>query len=253
MKRKPPSRLLVAFWVIGFGTLIFRGCYDLKLTYFGGTVVVRPAETVHYDYLLHFPKGYRDSDGPRPLILFLHGSGEMDRDVSQIKGHDPFYYANGIVDAEDFPFLVVAPVSPRNGWNPDDVVAFLDELLAEHRVRYKIDSTRIYLTGHSMGGFATFTIAAKYPDRFAAIVPLAGGCDSQKAEQLLSVPVWAFHGNADRVVWVKQTRGIMSELRRLHHPDSHFTTLHGWGHGIGRPVYSNPKLYRWLLEHDKKQ
>jgi len=250
MKRKRASRSLMAFWIIGFGILGFRGCYDLKLYLQGGTVVVRTGVQGYYDYLLHFPQGYHDDSGPRPLILFLHGAGEIGRDVSRIKGHDPFYHANGIVDAESFPFLVVAPASPENRWDPEEVVAFLDELLAERRFRFQIDPNRIYLTGHSMGGFGTFEIACRYPERFAAIVPVAGGCHPDQAAKLLSVPVWAFHGDADPVVQLNQTEGIMEELQRLHHHDARFTILHGWEHGINQPVYSHPYLYRWLLNHN---
>jgi len=251
MKRKRAPRWLIAFWIIGFGILGFRGCYNLKLYLQGGTIVVRTGVHGYYDYLLHFPKGYYDDSGPRPLILFLHGAGERGRDVSRIQGQDPFYHANGIVDVEDFPFLVIAPVSPENRWDPEEVIAFLDELLAERRFRFQIDPNRIYLTGHSMGGFGTFEIACKYPNRFAAIVPVAGGSHPKNAVKLLSVPIWAFHGDDDPVVQIIQTKEIMEELQRFHHPDARFTILHEWEHGISQPVYSHPDLYRWMLNHEK--
>jgi predicted peptidase len=185
------------------------------------------------------------------MILFLHGAGEVGQNVARIKGRDPFHHANGTVDAGTFPFVVVAPVSPEKRWNPDEVIAFLDELLAERRLRFQMDTNRVYLTGHSMGGFATFEIACRYPDRFAAIVPVAGGYNPEAASKLLAVPVWAFHGDDDPVVPIKQTGEIMEELHRLHHPDARFTILHGWGHDISPSVYSRPDLYRWMLKHDK--
>jgi len=246
-KRKPTWPLLI-FWIVGCSILVFRLSYDLKTWYFGSTIVIR--STPYYDCLLHLPRGYHDF-GERPLIVFLHGAGEVNKDVRILRKLDIFHYANGTVPTSDFPFIVVSPITPKYGWDSQRVVRFLDEFLKDNRYRYNIDTSRIYLTGFSMGGFGTFSVACDYPDRFTAIVPLAGGCDPNRAEKLLTVPTWAFHGDADDVVAFEQTEKMITAMQELNHPDVHLTRLHGAGHGIPESVYTRPELYQWLLEHRK--
>ena len=246
-KRKLPWPLLI-FWIVSGSVLAFRLGYDLKTWSFGSTIAVRG--TRPYNYLLHLPRGYHDF-GKRPLLVFLHGAGEVGKDVNVLRELDVFHYANGTVPANDFPFIVISPVTPRHGWDSRQVVRFLDEFLKDDRYRYTIDTSRIYLTGFSMGGFGTFSVACDFPDRFAAIAPLAGGCDPDKADKLLTVPTWAFHGDADKVVAFEQTDKMITAMRELNHPDVRITPLFGAGHGIPGAVYTRPELYQWLLEQQK--
>ena len=252
MKRKPSVGLRL-FWVIGFGILIFRIAYDVRVYFFGGTVAVRQASPYSYDYFLHFPKGYSDFAEPSPLIIFLHGAGEAGKDIRELNGLNPFRDVRHHVSTEDFPYLVACPVTTFRGWDSEQIVAFLDELLEDTRFRYRIDPKRIYLTGISMGGYGTFQVAMDYPDRFTGIIPLAGGCDLKQADQLLSVPVWAFHGEEDDVIRYENSQEFMAELQRLGHPNSHFTLLPGCGHGITETVYLRSEIYHWMQDcTDKK-
>lgn len=235
------------FWTVGAFILLFREGYDLKTWCMGSTIVVHRMSLYQYDYLLHLPMGYHDG-GKRPLIVFLHGAGEVGKDVRILRKLDIFHYANGTVLASDFTFIVVSPVTPKYGWDSKRVIAFLDEFLKDNAFRYNIDKDRIYLTGFSMGGFGTFDVACDYPDRFAAIVPIAGGCDPGKAEKLLTVPTWAFHGDADEVVAFEQSEKMIEAMRELGHQDVRLTPLHGVGHGIPESVYTRPELYQWLLK-----
>ena len=243
-----PCRYLV-FWFMSACLILFRIGYDLKLRFYGDTIVVYQQETTEqYDYLLHLPKGYHDWGEPRPLIIFLHGAGEVRQDVTALKKLDLFHYANGRIPVEDFPFIVVSPHTPKHGWNPRKVVDFLDGILAERRFRYKIDPERIYLSGFSMGGFGTFQVASVFPDRFAAIVPVSGGGEPEMAESLLIVPTWAFHGDADDVVDLEYSLNVISAMEDLRHDNVRLTIIPGAGHGITGSVYSRPEIYRWMLE-----
>ena len=168
------------FWLACAAIFIFRIGFDLQTYFFGSTIVVRKLSLYQYDYLLHLPRGYHDF-GKRPLIIFLHGAGETGKDVRTLQQLDIVHYAKNSVPPKDFPFIVVSPITPKHGWDSKHVVAFLDQFLADNRFRYNIDTSRIYLTGFSMGGFGTFQTACDFPDRFAAIVPLAGGGDPAKA------------------------------------------------------------------------
>jgi predicted peptidase len=212
MKKRNPSWPLLIFWVVCGVILVFRFGYDLKTWCSGSTIVIRT--TPYYDYLLHLPRGYRDF-GERPLIIFLHGAGEVNKDVRVLQKLDIFHYANGTIPANDFPFIVISPVTPIYGWDSQQVIRFLDEFLRDNRYRFNIDTSRIYLTGFSMGGFGTFSVACDYPDRFAAIVPLAGGGDPDRTKKLLTVPTWAFHGDNDDAVEFEQTEKMITAMQEL--------------------------------------
>lgn len=235
-----------AFWIVASILFLYRICFDVDTYFNGSTITYRNSAT--YDYLFHFPKGYHDFGGRRPLIIFLHGAGETGKDVNVLRKLDIYHYANGEIDPKDFPFLVVSPMTPKHGWEPRRIVRLLDELLADERFRYRIDPNRVYLTGFSMGGFGTFRTACEYPERFAAIVPLAGGGEPELAEKLKNVPTWAFHGNADKVVDYECSQKMIEAMQELNHDNVRLTTLEGAGHGIPELVYNRTELYRWLLE-----
>lgn len=237
-------------WSLFAVALLFRAAFDVKTYNYGSTVVVHSLRS--YDYLLHFPRGYADFTGKRPLLVFLHGAGESGKDVTVLKDKDVFYYANGTIAPDDFPFIVVSPIaSEHGGWKPQDVKAFIDDFLADKRFRYRIDETRVYLTGYSMGGFGTFHTAAAYPERFAAIAPLAGGCEPEAASQLQTVPTRAFHGDADPIVPIERSREIVEAMQKENCADVSLTTLKGYEHNICEPVYTNAQLYRWMLSRSK--
>jgi predicted peptidase len=236
------------FWLIGIGIIVGRCCYDLKTYFFGDTLVYRFVSRSGYDYLLHLPVGYSDFGGKRPLLIYLHGAGETGKDVRKLKQHDLVHYAKGKIPIKDFPFIVISPMTPRHGWQPKQVIQLLDEILTDEGKRWNIDRSRIYLTGMSMGGFGTFRTACEFPERFSAIVPVAGGGEPEKAEQLKNVPTWAFHGNADDVVPYESSSKMIEAMQTLQCKEAKLTTLEGAGHGIMSNVYSRPEVYQWLLK-----
>ena len=249
-KSRKISRTVRIFCIIWGLLILSRVCCDVFLYCCGGTMTVRPAET--YDYLIRFPPGYTDFSGPRPLLVFLHGAGEIGLDVKQVGWVDPFHYAIGKVPRKDFPFIVLSPVVPQDyyDWNPEAVKVMIDHFL-RHRGRLKIDPSRIYLTGFSMGGFGTFTVAEKYPDLFAAIAPLAGGGEIDRAEPLKSLPVRAFHGDADNVIPYDCSVKMIEAIKAAGNSDAQLTTVPGGKHQICPDVYGNPEIYRWFLKHRK--
>ena len=78
-------------------------------------------------------------------------------------------------------------------------------MIAQTRKEYNVDSTRFYLTGLSQGGHGTWAIAANHPDLFAAIAPVCGWGDEEIAKKLTKMPIWAFHGDADKSVPVESS------------------------------------------------
>jgi predicted esterase len=187
-----------------------------------------------YPHYLAVPSTYNaDPDRRWPLIVYLHGAGGV--------GADPI---NRRVEW-DQPYVLVMPQCPAGewGWSPSAVVAMVDRLVATMRV----DPDRVYLTGVSMGGFGTWTTAASYPDRFAAIAPVCGGMDANQAVWLKDMPIWAFHGELDNIVPVDFTRGPVNRLREVGAPHLKYTELPGEGHDINH-VYSGGVLFDWLLQ-----
>ena len=243
---KQPSWSPLIFFTLAAGLFLFRIEYDFTVYNRGGTLEVYGEPP--YRYLLHLPKGYTDFGPPRALLIFLHGAGEVNKELSLVGTMDPAFYARKAGEAENFPFIAVSPVTPTAGWEPDLVIEFLDRLLADRRFRFKIDPTRVYLTGFSMGGYGTFQTASRYPERFAAAVPLAGGCLPDDPETLRDIPIWTFHGDEDDLTSLEDTRKVIETLTALGNRDARLTELRGYGHGICENVYSRPELYRWMLQ-----
>src|SRR5207247_5709557 len=125
---------------------------------------------VELGYLLYLPKDYNAKSGRRwPLMLFLQGAGERGTNLSLVSVHGP---PKLVKQGREFPFILVSPQCPADQrWDNDALLALLDDVIARH----KVDTNRIYLTGLSMGGFGAWSLAARYPERFAAVAPICGG------------------------------------------------------------------------------
>jgi len=201
------------------------------------------ALTVKLDYLLFLPQGYETSAKRWPLMLFLHGSGESGSDLAKVKIHGP----PRIVESKpDFPFILVSPQSPRMGWNVETLNALLDDI-TQH---YRVDPDRVYLTGLSMGGYGTWSLAAAHPERFAAIVPICGGGNPADAAKLASLPVWVFHGAKDPTVPLERSKEMVEAIKSAG-GNPRFTIYPEAGHDSWTETYNNPELYQWLLEQKK--
>ena len=102
-----------------------------------------------------------------------------------------------------------------------------------------------------MGGMGTWSIAEKYPDRWAAIVPVCGFGDPAKVKDLKDVPCWAFHGDADPAVNIdKEAARQLTALKEAGGKPK-FTIYPGVGHNSWDKAYATPELYEWLLEQHK--
>lgn len=184
-----------------------------------------------------------------PLILFLHGGGERGTDLDAIQqvGLIP-----NRIRFSNFPFFILAPQCPLNDWwasFQDSLIDLLDSVITNHPV----DSKRIYLTGLSLGGMGTWHLAVRHPHRFAAIVPVCGfgyvWYSSPKRIPLLKdIPTWVFHGEDDRVVPVEESINMVSRLREAG-SNARLTLYPNTGHDAWDQAYSDPELYRWLLQH----
>ena len=127
------------------------------------------------------------------------------------------------------------------------LAALLDEI--EHD--YAVDPDRVYVTGLSMGGYGAWEVAMQFPQRFAAIAPVCGGGDTTTVCVLRNVPVWAFHGEQDRIVPLEDGKVMVDTLRNCG-GNVKFTVYPHTGHDSWTQTYSNPHFYSWLLEQSRK-
>lgn len=193
-------------------------------------------------YLLALPEGYAaDTTAKWPLLLFLHGSGESGNDLEKVKLHGP---PELIAKGKKFPFVVVSPQSPvAYGWD----IEMLYGLLQDVKKRYRVDAERVYLTGLSMGGFGTVSLAQKYPEEFAAIAPVCGGGDTSNAWKLRHTPSWFFHGAKDDVVPPEGSFNLVNAIRQ-YGKTAQLTIFPAANHNSWDSTYnSNDQLYNWFL------
>lgn len=217
----------------------------------------RVARRVPLNYLLGLPKDYEESDGSKlwPLILYLHGAGERGTNLSIVATHGP---PKLVAAGKALPFILIAPQCPfQQRWDDDVLLALLDDVV----FRYRVDKTRVYVTGLSMGGFGTWSLAVNYPERFAAAAPICGGgngidvllAEGARKDALLSLPIWAFHGAKDDVVPVSESERMTAALKRAGSANARLTVYPEADHDSFTRTYENPKLFEWFLAHQRKQ
>ncbi|WP_326523226.1 alpha/beta hydrolase-fold protein [Sphingomonas sp.] len=195
-----------------------------------------------YQYQLYVPADH-DADAARrwPVIVFLHGSGERGDDVTRVKVHG----IPKVVErpGETHPYIAVSPLLPADeDWDFARLGAILDHV----QRRFRTDPDRVYLTGLSRGGRGAWRWAAAEPGRFAAIAPVSGGGDLAKSCALKAMPIWAFHGDRDNIVPVRETFESVEAVRACG-GTPRLTIYPDTGHDGWTPTYDNPELYTWLL------
>jgi predicted peptidase len=214
------------------------------------------------------PEAQTDPSQPRPLIVFLHGGGDAGtNNVAQLNQNIDDLFA----EARRRGAFLLAPQAPLN-WRPrtvtDQAMAMLNNALAD----YNVDARRIYLSGYSSGGGGTWNMLSRYPNRFAAAVPVAPVSTEPDftPANLVGQPLMAFHARNDGVASVQTTRNVINSIlnaaRRplpvypsLQNPaefihsvsdlDFHFVEPAVGDHSVLFDVYRRPALYDWLFAH----
>lgn len=196
------------------------------------------------EYLIYLPEGYAEEEDKNwPLLIFLHGVGERGNDVEKVKVHGP----PKLAEMKEFPFILVSPQCPPNEWwNPYVLNKLYDEVVGT----YKVDKSRVYLTGLSMGGFGTWQWAAENPEKFAAIAPICGGGNPNSVWKLRHIPTRVFHGDSDNVVPLKMSEVMVDALSEFN-SDVEFTVYPDVGHDSWTETYDKDELYEWFLSQSK--
>ena len=203
---------------------------------------------------------HEDNASPMPLVVFLHGAGERgsDNDRQLIHGaRDLLRYS---IERQE-PLIIIAPQVPlderwvdvvwdervhRMPEHPSDSMDLLMGLLTELLSDSRIDTNRVYLTGLSMGGFGTWDLIARWPDTFAAALPVCGGGDTDTAVRIKDIPIWAFHGSDDTVVIPERSRDMIQALQ-LVGSNPRYTEYPGVGHDSWTETYQNFEVLDWFF------
>ena len=208
---------------------------------------IEAEKTLALDYLIALPEGY-DKDGDAvPLMLFLHGAGERGKDLDKVKLHGP---PKMIEKGHDFGAIVVSPQCPKDSWwtyEVDALIALIDKIERD----YNVDKQRIYITGLSMGGYGTFALCARQPERFAAAVPVCGGSDLFSAWRLKDMPLWAFHGEADKVGPAEESKRLIKAIQDEGGKHAKLTLYPGVGHNSWDKAYSDKAMWAWLFKQKR--
>ncbi len=192
-----------------------------------------------FPFIVRTPKNMKDG---LPLIVQLHGAGERgdgsNLDVVEIHG-----FSHVFTDEAEIDCIFVQPQCPENSFwaaNVPFIKSFIEKIIAE----YKCDKDRVYLTGLSMGGYGTWFTAMAFPEMFAAIAPCCGGGMPWNAG-VLTMPVWAFHGGKDDVVFPYESENMVEGMRKAG-LNPKYTVFPEYGHNSWEKAYSK-ELLEWLL------
>ena len=208
---------------------------------------VEVTEESALDYIVALPEGYDDAGDAVPVILFLHGAGERGDDLEKVKMWGP---PRMVETGHDFGAIVVSPQCPAGTWWTDHV-RVLEKLLDHIELAYNVDADRIYVTGLSMGGYGTFALVARNPGRYAAAVPVCGGGMYFDALRLSATPMWVFHGDADRIVPVEESRRMVEFANSRGGEHARLTEYEGVGHDSWKRAYADDAMWDWLFEQDR--
>jgi predicted peptidase len=232
---------------------------------------VRDGKTLSYRIL--YPKAYQ-KDKKYPLLMFLHGSGERGSDNTAQLLHGGFLFLQDSM-RKYYPAIVIFPQCPADSsWaylefkydaglkrgiltgpyrqEPTEPARWVKDLMDSLVDAGVADGKRIYIEGLSMGGFGVFDMLERYPDYFAAAIPICGGGDTTMAKRFAGkVAVRIFHGGADPIVAVESSRRYYRVLK-AQGADVEYTEYPGVGHNSWDNVFVEKGLLHWLFSNKKE-
>lgn len=191
-------------------------------------------------YLVRYPEGF-DPTKKYPALIFLHGAGTVGNDIEKLAGN-AFW---GHIDRPDFPCVTFAPQCDA-GMVWFDMFERLRGFAKMIVTLDFVDDSRFYLTGNSMGGYGTWQLAMSLPKLFAAIIPVCGGGMYWNAGRLKDLPVWAFHGEKDRVVLCEESKKMVNAVN-ARGGCAKLTLYPDKEHNSWDATYGDPEVWAWLF------
>lgn len=220
--------------------------------------------------LLHLPDDYNQTKQQYPMILFLHGKSKSGFNLQKLLLEGiPYWINNGEkmeavnpADGKLYKFIVLAPQAPSWGLKPNEISRVLDDVMK----RYRIDRSRIYITGYSAGGWATVMALTETPalaSRFAAAVPMSVATIDDKNMKNFrvvadaNVHCWYFAGT-DEPHFLEECERY-KDSTNVYKPNlAKLTTLQGFAHHSWKELYDTRtkkydgmNIYEWMLQYKR--
>jgi len=242
--------------------IIAAGSSQAQPSRFSRENYVEKGDTLYYRRLI--PDANRQRK--YPLVIFLHGSGERgnDNDAQLLWGVMNFATDQAMLT---HPAIVIAPQCPKEQtWSsvtfdkdrkvmklnaePSKPMSLLIGLIRHCEATMPVDTNRIYITGLSMGGYGTFDALERYPNLFAAAVPVCGAGDTSRAASIAHIPMWIYLGAEDPAVNPLNGLAMLEALTNAGaHPG--FTQYPEVGHFSWLGAYTDPLMMEWLFRQHK--
>lgn len=200
-----------------------------------------------------------------PLVLFLHGAGERGSDNKKQLIHGSQMFLNP-VNRDKYPAFVLFPQCPKGiTWAyrslpksltnlPAEDMTYVfravKELLDSYLANPLVDKSRIYIMGLSMGAMGTYDMVARFPEIFAAAIPICGAVAPGRLAPAKYVKFRIFHGDADDTVPVEASRAVYRELKEVG-ASVEYIEFPGCGHNSWNPAFNQPDFMKWLFAQKK--
>lgn len=222
-------------------------------------------------YRILYPENF-DPSKKYPLLLFLHGAGERGKDNEKQLVHGSRLFISE-ENRKKFPAIVLVPQCPKESFwastkidrsvqpykiefdytvDPTWPLVAANELVKQIIREGSVDPTKVYITGLSMGGMGTFESVYRYPDLYAAALPICGGGDALHYDKRIrKTAFWVFHGAADAVVNVKLSQEMVEKLKSLK-AEVKYSEYPGVNHNSWDNAFAESDFLSWMLKHTRK-
>ncbi|WP_373493012.1 prolyl oligopeptidase family serine peptidase [Aquiflexum sp.] len=207
-------------------------------------------------YRLLLPLDY-DPDKQYPMVVCLHGGAGYGTDnFRQFDGSLFARMLSRMENREKYPAFVFVPqCPPGSSWGGLPNLPAIDELVFETMGsltdEFAIDENRLFVAGHSLGGYGAWHLIGTHPEKFAAAIPFAGEGDPNLAPNMVDVAIWAFHGAKDRNVPVSGSRAVIEAIRKAG-GDPRYTESPKGGHGW-EIIEDTPGVLEWLFAQKRDE
>jgi predicted peptidase len=214
-------------------------------------------------YQLHSPADLKEGK-KYPLILTLHGGGAQGSDNIRQAGNG-LKVLNWLQQNNMESFIFTPQCPAGETWSgvksirmthydaltkPSVAGALVHKVIMALIQKGNVDTDRIYVHGGSMGGDGTWDYIQRWPDLFAAAVPVMGPNDLKTAPKIAHMPIWVHHGETDTVAPVANSRNMVAALKKLGSPVK-YTEYPGIGHKLGGVVFKDGKVHEWLFKQKR--
>lgn len=253
--------------VFSLGLLLMALNVAAQDVYMADRFVSSTGDTLNYRYIV--PENM-ENDKQYPLVLFLHGAGERGDDNEKQLTHGGQMFLNP-VNREKYPAFVLFPQCPQKAFwaypdrpasfapakmpraqDPSAIFRAVKELLDTYLNNPQVDKQRVYIVGLSMGAMGTYDMISRYPEIFAAAIPICGTINPERLASVKGndINIRIFHGDADDVVPVTGSREAYKTLKALG-ADVEYIEFPGCNHGSWNPAFNYPDFMEWLFKQQR--